>query len=271
MVRWGRCGGECRPAWVGWRDVTTSASDPRLARRRRAAQRARSDPARGDAEHRPGRDRLDDPGDGRAVGGLRPRRLHVVPVAVLDLPAGAGDLGAAVRQARRPLRPQAPDAVRGRAVRARLAAVRRRLGDDRADRLPAGAGARRGRDRADRDDDPRRHLLAAGARHRAGVPRQRLGDGRPDRPHAGRRLLRLDRLAVDLLRQPPARGGGDVGDVATVRGERRASQAPHRLPRVDPARPRWHPAPAGAARGRRPVGVGLRCQHRPVRRPRWRC
>ena len=70
--------------------------------RRGPAQRARPDPAVGDAGDRAGGDRLDDPGHGRAFGGGRPRRLLAVPVAVLDLPAGPGRDRAAVRQVRRP-------------------------------------------------------------------------------------------------------------------------------------------------------------------------
>ena len=235
------------------------------ARRGGAAQRARPDPAGGDAERRPGGDRLHHPGHGRAVRRRRPRRLHVVPLAVLDLPARAGDLGAALRQARRSLRPQAVDAVRRRAVRARLAAVRRRLGDDLADRLPAGAGPRRRCDRADRDDDHRRHLHVAGAGDRAGLHGQRLGDRGPGRPDPRRRLLRHHRLAVDLLRQPAARRGRRVGAVATLRGERRAPPAPDRLPRLGPARRRRHPAAPGPPRGRGRVGVGLAGQPRAVR------
>ena len=85
-----------------------------------------------------------------------------------------------------------------------------------ADRLPARAGPRCRRDRPDRDDDPRRHLLAAGAGDRAGLPGQRLGDGGPDRADPRRGVLRHDRVAVDLLRQPAARRGGDVDALAPV-------------------------------------------------------
>ena len=46
----------------------------------------------------------------------RPRRLRPVPVAVLGLPAGAGGVGAGLREARRHRRPQADHPVRDRPV-----------------------------------------------------------------------------------------------------------------------------------------------------------
>ena len=197
-------------------------------RRRRAAQRARADPARGDAEHRPGRDRHHDPGHRGARGRRRPRRLHPVPVAVLDLPARPGRLGPDLLQARRPVRPQADDAGRGRAVPGRLAAVRPGVEHALADRLPRGAGPRRRSGAADRDDDRRRHLLGRGAGQGAGLPRQRLGAGRRGRPDAGRRLLRLRLLAVDLLRQPADRRSPRCG-CCVRRFEEQVEQARHRF------------------------------------------
>ena len=121
--------------------------DPRHRRGRaiersdgRPASRARPDPALGDAGDRAGRDRRHDPGHGGAVGRQRPRRLLAVPVAVLDLPAGAGGVGAAVRQVRRPRRSQADDAAGHRDLPGGLGPVRPGLEHGLADRLPRPPG-----------------------------------------------------------------------------------------------------------------------------------
>ena len=144
-------------------------------RRRRPAQRAGADPAGGDAGHRPGRHRRHRPRDGGARGGRGPRRVHPVPVAVLDLPAHPGRHGPALLQARRPVRPEADDPGRCQRVPARLTAVRARLEHDGADRVPRGAGHRRRSGPADRHDHRRRHLLHRGAGQGAGLPRRGLG------------------------------------------------------------------------------------------------
>ena len=145
------------PAGPAGRRVTSSA--PAAAHGGRPALGARADPRRGDAGHRPDRDRLDDHRDRGAVDRRGHRRVRPVPLAVLDLPAGPGGLRTGVRQARRPVRAQAGDPVRDRPVPARLGALRRRLEHGDADRLPGPAGPRRRRDRAGRDHDRRRHLL----------------------------------------------------------------------------------------------------------------
>ena len=81
-----------------------------------------------------------------------PRRLPAVPVAVLGLPARPGRDRAGLRQARRPVRPQAADVLRHRDVPARVGALRPGVEHAGADRGPWPAGPRRGRRTADRDD-----------------------------------------------------------------------------------------------------------------------
>ena len=92
--------------------------------RHRPALRARTGPDRGDAVHGARGARPDDRLDRGPVDRARPRRLPAVPVAVLGLPARAGRDRAGLRQARRPVRPQAADVLRHRDVPARLGAVR---------------------------------------------------------------------------------------------------------------------------------------------------
>ena len=79
------------------------------------------------------------------------------------------------------------------------------------------------------------------------------------RPDPRRRVLRLPLLALDLLRQHPARARGRLGADPPLRRERDATQAqpPDRLRRRDPARGRRLAAAARPARGRRDVGLGL--------------
>ena len=187
-----------------------------------------------------------------------------VPVAVLGLPARAGRLGADLRQARRPRRPQAGDARRHRAVPGRLAAVRAGVEHGRADRVPRAAGPRRRRGAADRHDDRRRHLLGRRARQGAGLHRQRLGDLLASSgPTLGGVFADYALLALDLLRQPAARrwsrrGCCGAGSTSAVERTRAARPRSTTLGAVLLARRRAWLLLARAARGRRARGRGPR-------------
>ena len=131
-----------------------------------------------------------------------------------------------------------------------------------ADRLPRGPGHRRRRRAADRHDDRRRHLLGRRAGQGAGLPRRRLGRLVGRRPDAGRRLLRLPVVALDLLHQPPDRRRRALDVRPQLRGAGRADRAQARRPRGRAAQRRRRVAAARAARGRRPLVVVLTDQRR---------
>ena len=111
----------------------------------------------------------------------------------------------AVRQARRPLRPQDRAPGRDRAVPDRLGALRPVPEHDRADRLPRPAGVGRRRADGHHDGGRRRHHRAPGPRQVPGLLRRGVRRRHGDRPAAGRLLRRQPVLALDLLRQPAAR------------------------------------------------------------------
>ena len=176
------------------------------------------------------------------------------------VPAGHHHRHAAVREARRPLRPQARAAGRARAVPDRLGPVRAGAGHDRAHRLSGAAGAGRRRAHRQRPGLDRRHRLAARARTLPGLLRRRVRVRERGRA-ADRRLLHQQReLALDLLHQPPAggaRAGGHRGRAAQ-RGRARAPS--RRLPGHGAAR--GVPGLAGPAdharRHHLRLGLGLR-------------
>ena len=133
----------------GWAAPAPGPSQPRGGR---SSQRTRADPAGGDAEHRAGRDRLDDPRHGGPLGGLRPRRVHVrsrgsSPIYLLAQAISVPLYGKLADL----LRPQAVDATSASELfirRSLLCGVR--LGMTALIVFRARAGARRGRDPADR-------------------------------------------------------------------------------------------------------------------------
>ena len=147
---------------------------------------------------------------------------------------------------------------RGQRLPPRLAPVRAGLEHDGADRVPRRAGHRRRGGPADRHDHRRGHLLRRGAGQGAGLPRRGLGALRRHRPGAGRALLRLHVLALDLLRQPAYRCRGALGVLAQVRGAGRAEAAPARRARRAAPHRRRRDAPPRAARGRGRAGSGRR-------------
>ncbi len=136
------------------------------------------------------------------------RRIHVFQLGVFRFPAGAVDHNGDLRPARRHLRAQADPGQRHRPVRDRLPAVRLRLVDGVADRLPPAARDRRRCDPAGDDDDHRRSLQARGTRPRAGHDGQRMGDVGRARTARGRADRRQCRLGLDLLDQHPDRHRG---------------------------------------------------------------
>ena len=151
-----------------------------------------------------GRDRLHDPRHRGAVDRRRPRRLLPVPVAVLDLPAGAGGVGAGLRQVRR-LVGRKPMMLFGIAlflvgsILCGFAWIMV-VADRRSARCRAWAPARCSR--WVRRSSATSTRSPSGRRSR--LRRQRLGRLVGRRAHPRRRLLRLRVLALDLLRQHPA-------------------------------------------------------------------
>ena len=232
-----------RRLWSRGRACRASQGEERgqdLSRRIPFGARARAH--RRDALDRADRDRCDDPRDGGAVDRRRHRRVRPVPVAVLDLPARPGRLGAGVLEARRHHRAQADHARRHRAVPHRLDPLRVRVGHDLAHRLPRGAGPRRRRRAARVDHDHRRHLLGARARPGAGLHRERVGGVVGRRPDPRRPVRRVRLVAVDLLREHPALPHRRVHAAAQLPRVGRAREAPHRLRRGLGAHRRPHAA-----------------------------
>ena len=183
-----------------------------------------------------------------------------------DLVSARVDGGrAAVREARRSLRPQARPPVRARALPRRLGAVRAGAEHAAADRVQSDPGARRRRFARRGDGRRRRPCRASRPRPLPGPVRRRVRH-RGRRRSAARRLLRRQPLlAVDLLRQPaarPCRAGGDrdrfplaAGDDAApdrlARHDRPRGRAVRRDPLHQPRRHELRLGRAGNARGDR--------------------
>ena len=199
----------------------------------------------------------------------RSRRLLPVPLAVLGVPAGAGGLGAGLREAGRHVRPQADHAVRDRAVPARLDPVRVRLEHAGVDRVPRRAGSGRRRGAADEHHHRRRHLHPRRAGQGAGLPGQRVGDLGGGRADPGRGVRAVPDLALDLLRQHSAVRARRVdADPPVPRAGPAAGPAADRLPGQHQPDHRLHPADPRPARGRAGLGLELADQHRDPRRRR---
>ena len=176
---------------------------------------------------------------------------------------------AALRQARRPVRPQGRAAGRARDLPRRLRAVRSGAGDDRAHRVPRHPGARRRRADGQRAGRDRRRRVAAPAREVRGPLRRglrRVVGGRA--PH--RRVLHQPPVvALDLLHQPPARPPRARGPGRHAPERHRARAAQGRLPRRRAARGRTRrDRPADDAR-RHVLRLGLGADRR-ARRDRDR-
>ncbi|MDF9807797.1 hypothetical protein M2436_006344 [Streptomyces sp. HB372] len=206
-----------------------------------AARGARPD----DRRHRPAEDRrrAARPGEDVLGGHRLPPRLHHRP--------------AALRQARRPLRPQGRLPVRHRRLHHRLRAGGLVAHHGRADRLPRRPGHRRRRPHDRRPGDHRGHRPGPGARplhgpHRRGL-RPRLGR----RPPARRVLHRPRLLALVLLHQRPLRPGHPGRHRRRPQTAQARRPAPARRPgRGAPCR-RLHLSGAGHQLGRHRVRLGL--------------
>src|ERR1700761_3882018 len=103
-----------------------------------------ADPRHDHAVHLYGFDRGDDRSDSHAARGRRTRWLRVLQLGVFGVSARAGRDHADLRKALGYVRPQAGADGGHRRVSGRLAAVRLRLVDAAADRVPRIAGIRRG-------------------------------------------------------------------------------------------------------------------------------
>ena len=119
---------------------------------------------------------------------------------------------AAVREARRHLRPTAPLARRDLDLPVRLGALRPCAVDEPARRLPRRPGHGRGRAVRARARDDRRDRPAARPRPLPGAVRVDLRPGVDRRPAAGRDLRRPGQLALGVLRQRAGRPGRYDGD-----------------------------------------------------------
>ena len=147
--------------------------------------------------------------------------------------------GPALRQARRPLRPQDRAPGRDRDLPRRLRALRALAEHGPADRLPRAAGPRRRRPDRGHARRRRRHHPAARAGQVPGLLRRGLR-ARDDHRAAARRVLRRQpELALDLLRQPAGRDPRAVGDRGRVPRSRRRSAGTRwttSAPRCSPGR-----------------------------------
>ncbi len=167
-----------------------------------------------------------------------------------ELPARVDRRRAALRQARRSLRPEDRPAGGDRDLPRGLGPVRPEPEHVPADRLPSAPGVR-GR-RADRRDDrgDRGRRLTARARPLPGLLRRGLRRVDRDRPAARRLLRRQPLVALDLLRQHPDRA-------------RRARRDRIGLPRAGRARSACGGLPRRGAPRRR--SLGDRAVHEPRR------
>ena len=228
---------------------------------RRLLRPCAGDVAGGAGQH----DRLDRASDDRG----RARRVRPHQLGRDGVPVGADDRDAAVREARRSVRPQ--DRAPGRVGRVpdRLGPLRDRAEPARVDRLPGGAGARgRRSDGVGPGDDRRRRASArpwalSGHLRRGLWSLQRCWS-------ADRRLLHDPSLvALDLLHQHPARHRGVRRARADAAVGCRAS-APHdRLSRDRPARRRAERDRAPDHARRQHLRLGIRADRR-ARRDRGR-
>ena len=203
-------------AWSRGAASTTCKSDAMAANRTSALRAARARPRCADAGDAAGVAGPDDRLDRAAHHRRRARRPRAHLVGGDRVPAGHHGGHAALRQARRPLRPQGGAPGRAGDLPDRLGAVRAGAGDDRADPLPGDPGAGRRRADGQRAGGDRRRRLAARARPLHGPVRRRvrrlLGGGAADR----RLLHERPHVALDLLHQHPARP-------ARARGPRRVA------------------------------------------------
>ena len=183
----------------------------------------------------------------------RDRRPDAPVVDRHRLPAGDHGRRAAVRQARRHLRPPHRAAGGRRHFPHRLRPVRHGAEPARADRLPHHPGPRRRRPHRHRHRRRGRHRSAARARPLPGLLRRRVRHLDGARPAARRLHRRSVHLALDLLHQPAARPAGagrhqrDVQAASAadrgedrLRGRRAARHCPdlrhpHLQPRLDAA------------------------------------
>ena len=196
----------------------------------------RSHLQRADAGDAAGGAGFDDRRDGAADDRRGSRRAGAAVVGDERLSARTDGGHAAVRQARRSVWAQARPAERGRAVPGGLGVVWPGPVDDRADRLPRGAGAWRGwPDRACAGDG-RRRRLAARAWALSGAFRSRLRLCERRRASAGGRDRRAPVLALDLLCKPAGRLGRVGGDRGNSAGHERAHTSRDRLSRCRAAR-----------------------------------
>ena len=131
-----------------------------------------------------------------------------------DLPADVHDHRPVLRQAVRPVRPQAAADVRHRRLPDRLGPVGPEPDDGAADHLPRPAGPRRRRAVPDLARRHRRPLHPRRARPIPGPVRRRVRAVVHHRPGARRLAHRLRQLALGLLRQHPDRHRQPVRDLA---------------------------------------------------------
>ena len=237
------------------------------ALRRRALRGDRAGDAAGGA-------RPDDPGHRPAHHRPRPRSRHRPGLAGHRLRGRGGSEHAAVGQAGRPARSQAPARDLAGDVSGGLRALRGRARHRGADRRPRRPG-RRGRRPHDACHGRRRRPGVAartGAvpglhrRHVRGCHRGRAAAGRRDRP--------ARRVAVGVLRQPPDRPGGAGRTAPAPAGPaRRGCSAPARRPGRGLARRRDGRLHTDLRVGRPPLSLGVARgpgAGRPHRRPRAR-
>ncbi len=148
------------------------------------------------------------------------------------LPAHRHGRDAALRQARRHLRPPSADADCDCAVRPRLGRLRNGDQHDDAGARPRAAGPRWWRVDGAGANHHRRHRIAAGAGAVPGLHRRRIRN-ELDRRAGGRRLPhRASRLVADLLDQPAARACRARHDLRRAQARAvHAGEAPARLSR----------------------------------------
>ena len=168
--------------------------------------------------------------------------------------AGDGGVDAPVREARRPLRPQAHVPGRDLDLPRRVGRVRHRADDGAAPRRALRAGARRRRARRAGDGDDRRHRPRATARAMARLSGRHLRGCERGGSGGRRSLRRAPQLAVGV---PDQRAGGRA--VGVHRADRAAAPLPASAAR---ARHRGLDPPDDGPRVRRPHRVARRARHR---------
>lgn len=235
--------------------VTLPARERRGTSERARGVRRHAD--RHDRQHGRQHDRRDRAADHR----VRRRRRAPALVGAHGVPHGAGRRDAALRQARRPVRPQEALPVRDHGVRGRVDRLRRRTGPRAARRRARGAGHRWRRHRCPGDGRARGRRTGALARPLARVPGRALRGREPRRAAARRLVRRPPELALGVLRQPPVRGrvGGDRDDGVAHPVPTRAARHRLRGRRAPHGRTRVHRAPHRARRGVGAVVVAHDC------------